>query len=213
MQIDEVLGDFGEKVFGGFQAQDGTPEAELQLVERNFQLQLPLTLRRFYLVAGRHKIVSSAHNRFLSPRKMRIERKALIFLEQNQNVMFWGIHGGDLIKADPPVHQGNHGEPDWYLDARYLSAFLIGVTCWQAANGLRWTGQGKVDDVLLGLLSSGLRSAHPHDEDDVNDLIGYYERDLAVCVSRSAKQFLVGAKDRSQLRSFEEKFQVRLEYL
>jgi hypothetical protein len=209
--MEEVLKDLGEKLFGGFEPNDGLTESELASVEGRLNIRLPVTLRTLYLLVGKNRIITRAHNRFLRPREVRND--ALIFLEQNQKVMFWGILLSDLHKDDPPVQQGNYEEDKWYLDAYFLSAFLLGMACWQAANGLPWTGQGNVDDQLMKKIRAELTYADPHVEDEVNDLIGYYGKDLVCCISRSAQQFLVGAKERNGLEQFENRFATSLDYL
>src|SRR5215469_17604831 len=106
--MEDVLLYFGVKLFGGFQPSDGMPEPELARLERKLQLRLPAVLRSFYLLAGRNKVIMRAHNRFLAAPKIR--NNALVFLEENQKVMFWGIFLQYLNKTDPPVQQGNYDE-------------------------------------------------------------------------------------------------------
>jgi hypothetical protein len=208
--LERILKDFGRAVLGGFEASDGMPAARLAAVERRLHLTLPSTLRRFHALVGRHDMVTSASSRFLWPPT--VENGAVVFLEENQNVVFWGILFEDLVHDDPPVRQGNTAEARWYLDARRLSSFLLGAVSWQVANGLRWTAQGKLRAGLRTRLEAHLKAMDPG-LDRVNDLSGYYGADLVVSVSRSARRFLVGSSERDTLQRFERTFGADLDHL
>jgi hypothetical protein len=211
--MEKALKDLGEKLFGGFSPHDRLSELELTRLESQLNIRLPTMLRRFYLLVGRNSILTKAHNRFLRPHRIRVHNNALVFLEQNQKVMFWGILLQDLHKGDPPVQQGNFEEAVWYPDAHFLSVFLFGIVGWQAANGMPWTGQGIKNDQVMERIQARLTYLDPHLGDKENDLRSFYGKDLVVSVSRSAKKFLVGSNKRSGLERFEKAFAIRLDYL
>lgn len=55
----------------------------------------------------------------------------LVFMEENQCVVFWGIAKADLGEADPVVWQGVNGEPiEWYAEDHRLSRFLMAMWKW-----------------------------------------------------------------------------------
>ena len=62
----------------------------------------------------------------------------LVFLEENQCVVFWGVEAGKSPDDDPPVYQGQNvrGQPtEWYLDHELLPEFLIVMLHLQAVWG------------------------------------------------------------------------------
>ena len=211
--MEDVIQDLGEKLFGGFTPADGLSEIELARVEARLGIKLPATLRTFYLLVGNNKVITRAHNRFMRPRSLSMYNNALVFLEQNQKVMFWGILRDDLIIYDPAVHQGNPEETEWYPDGDFLSAFLLGIVGWQAANGMPWTAEGVKDERLVERIRADLIYADPGVDDTVNDLTTFYEKGLVVSISRTAKKFLVGANDVDGLDYFEKRFSTSLNHL
>jgi hypothetical protein len=211
--LKNTLNDLGEKVLGGLKPEGGVREADWSDLESRLKIKLPIVLKTFYQLVGKNKAVMSGHNRFLTVEHLRVNNDGLVFLEQNQNVMFWEIKRQDLGQADPPVQQGNLNEAKRYRDADFLSSFLIGMTCWQASNSLPWTGRGRINDLLIQQIKGALTYSDPGVEDEVNDLVGYYEKDLVFCMSSSARQFLVGAKERGALEKFERRFNIPLDYL
>jgi hypothetical protein len=65
-----------------------------------------------------------------------IERKRLIFMEENQAVVLWGVPVRDLHADDPAVYQGVNGpQIKWYREQRWCSTFLCVMLYWQAAFG------------------------------------------------------------------------------
>ena len=99
-------------------------------------IQVPAALRDFYLVAGRERRFTQAHNRFIAPNKWSIDRQRLIFLEENQWVVYWGVSLRSPSNEDPSVSQGINNEPiEWYLEHRHCSVFISVELHWQAVSG------------------------------------------------------------------------------
>jgi hypothetical protein len=209
--FEAALEDLGEKVFGGFGPEDALPEPDLLNLEAQLKLRLPTPLRSFYLRVGKNRSLTKAHHRFLTSPTLRND--TLVFMEENQRVVVWGIRREDLSKDDPPVQQGNDAEDVWHPDADFLSAFLLGISCWQAAIGLPWTAQGSVSGELVTQLRTKLTYADAKVDDRQTDLLGYYAKDVVCCVSRSAQRLLAGAKAEVDLERFEKTFALNLDYL
>lgn len=117
-------------------AGDGVPEAEIAAAEARLGLKLPALLREFYLVAGRREDINAVHNRLLSPESLEVDQDALVFYEENQGVVLWGIKVDDLSQADPQVFMAEYASTlEWEPEHDHLSEFLISMLFWQAVNG------------------------------------------------------------------------------
>ncbi|MFO0889129.1 MAG: hypothetical protein U0790_08310 [Isosphaeraceae bacterium] len=93
-------------------------------------LVIPTALADYYVVAGRHWI-NEHHNRLRPITALEWLDDRLVFMEENQAVVFWGIPNSDLDQADPIVWQGVNGERvEWYPEDYRLSRFLMAMWKW-----------------------------------------------------------------------------------
>ncbi len=93
-------------------------------------LVIPAALFDYYSLAGRHWI-NENHNRLRPIEALEYMDDTLVFMEENQCVVFWGIRRADLGEADPVVWQGVNGEPiEWYAEDHRLSRFLMAMWQW-----------------------------------------------------------------------------------
>jgi hypothetical protein len=114
---------------------DGFTDEELAAVERSFAVSIPSSLRGYLRAAGREVGLNQAHNHLLPPGEWFIDCNRLVFLAENQYVVFWGVPLG-VADPDPPVFQGINGEPiDWYAEHSSCSEFLCVMLHWQAVMG------------------------------------------------------------------------------
>jgi len=62
-----------------------------------------------------------------------------VFVEENQQVCFWGSDAKQIEHPDPVIFQGMKVKEierlEWYRECDRCSDFLIAMICWQAANG------------------------------------------------------------------------------
>ena len=70
---------------------DGEPETNIAGAEDRLGLKLPSVLRAYYRLAGRFDQFNRAHNRLLRPEEWSVDGGKLVFLEENQCVVFWGV--------------------------------------------------------------------------------------------------------------------------
>jgi hypothetical protein len=83
----------------------------------------------------RHRL-TNCFNRFLAPARIEAEAGAVVFLEEAQNVRYWGISLESLADVDPPVvSTANEARAAWEPEALRLSGFLQLMLAWQAVNG------------------------------------------------------------------------------
>jgi hypothetical protein len=108
-------------------------EAVARALERR-RLTVPRALADYYAVAGRHPI-NREHNRLLPIARLQWHDDWLVFMEENQNVVVWGMARADVGSSNPMVWQCSNAEPpQWFAEDYRLSQFLMAT--W------RWTRRG-----------------------------------------------------------------------
>ncbi len=111
---------------------DGLPRTQLIPCERRLKLKLPASLKIYYELAGKLPI-NTEHNQLYSPGELNIENGKLVFMEENQGVVFWGLDFAELKKPDPMVYQANNEtEIVWYSEDLCFSDWIIKMWRWQA---------------------------------------------------------------------------------
>ena len=91
---------------------------------------MPAALNDYYRVAG-ELAINTEHNVLYAPEQLRIENGKLVFMEENQRVVFWGLDLKELKKPDPQVFQANNEAPlKWVPEGKTFSKFLIGMWRW-----------------------------------------------------------------------------------
>lgn len=115
----------------------GYDEAEIALLERRLQVQLPASLRQYYLSVGKNKMVNDSFNRLTSLGEIGFsEDDHLVFYEENQAVVLWGIAKADLPAPNPPVYGTyDSARQEWFMDADTTEHFLLSMAWWNGALG------------------------------------------------------------------------------
>jgi len=95
----------------------------------DIDLPLPAVLKEYYLSLGKHEAINYAHNRLLKPGEMGFSQdEYLMFFEENQGVVYWGIKKADLDLPNPPVYgnySGDEMNPDWHMECATTEGFLL----------------------------------------------------------------------------------------
>ncbi len=199
---ENVKGKFAERLKSTFATlahpltpEHGEPVASISVAEARLGLKLPAVLRDYYLLAGRFDRFNRAHNELRRPEQWTVEGGKLVFLEENQCVVFWGVDVGTSPEDDPPVYQAQNvrGRPaEWYLEHRRCSEFLIVMLHLQAV----WAGYEFVSGVeiqpealatfLKGWTSTGM----------VNQLSAFNREGAAACVleDKGSSQLYFGGR-------------------
>jgi hypothetical protein len=105
----------------------------VESAEARLGIRLPGPLRDYYLSVGRHKI-NRAHNRLWPPGALEVAQGRLVFMEENQCVVFWGVPSRSRA-ADPVVFQTTDLEDGYWAPESACSRFLRAMMCWQAVGG------------------------------------------------------------------------------
>ena len=156
------------------------PASVLTTAEKRLGIRIPAALRDYYLVAGRERRFNACHNRLLSPNQWTLDKHRLVFMEENQSVVLWGVSTRNPETADPPVSQAINDESlVWNLENRKCSQFLAVMLHYQAVNGgFRFCGTGSVSDPPIDRLKrNGWKYAGA-----INSLTAYSRPNQAVCL-------------------------------
>lgn len=107
----------------------GYRESTLIELEHRLKATLPRRLKDYYLAFGKDEDINYSHNKLLKPHtEIGFSHDGyLIFYEENQAVVRWGIKEVDLKLDDPPVW-GDYGSDelsDWHLEAKTTEDFFL----------------------------------------------------------------------------------------
>lgn len=184
--------------------EEACSDEEISSAESRLGIKLPVSLKEFYSIAGREKRINKLHNRLLSPEKLFIDAGRVVFLEENQSVVFWGIAANEVMVADAPVFQGvNRGESgiEWIPDPEHDSCatFLNVMALWHATNG------GAVANTAVGNVEEGIARTILDEQwqlvGEVNAMRAYRQNSRAVCFLQWSIPFLTDG-EKSQWRVF-----------
>jgi hypothetical protein len=115
---------FAETLSEPLSESDGMVDAEIEsLLDGR---TIPLSLRDYYLVAGRHWM-NTNYDRLLQPNELRTEDSHTIFMDENQCVSHWAFKNDECSHDDPSVYQGQFESERlvWYPLDQTLSQFVI----------------------------------------------------------------------------------------
>lgn len=116
----------------------GFSETEITEAEQALGFKFPAVLREYYLSLGKNEAINHSHNRLLSPNAIYFtEDRYLIFYEENQGVVQWGIKEADLSLENPSVW-GNYDtvyESDWQQETKTLEDFFLSMCVYNGTLG------------------------------------------------------------------------------
>jgi hypothetical protein len=169
----------------------------VQTAERRLGVRVPGALRDYYLVAGRIDRLNRAHNRLYAPEDWFLDQDHLVFMEENQGVVFWGVESNQFSAADPPVLQGVNviGQPtEWHFEHDRCSDFLVIMLYWQAVcGGMDYVGISSVSPDTLSRISSTWSFVGQS-----QDLTAYGREGQAACVVGEGASLQLFAGGRSE---------------
>lgn len=122
-----------ERIGRPLDARDGISLRRVRAAERRLGFPLPAMLRAFYRLAGRNGALCRAHHRFRRPEELSVDEGYLVFLEENQEVVSWGIRLAEVGVENPIVWQRNNTPPAaWYSERKRFTTFLRSMYRWYA---------------------------------------------------------------------------------
>ncbi|WP_165245155.1 hypothetical protein [Paludisphaera soli] len=105
---------------------EGDPAATLDAAAMRLGVDLPAALREWYAIAGRRADAWSRQDVFVRPDRLRIEDGRIVFYEESQAVVRWGVGVEGRQAEDPPVFvssEDEHGE--WLEESPSISLFAL----------------------------------------------------------------------------------------
>ena len=107
----------------------GYTENELSLAEQKLDCKLPASLRQYYLLLGKNNALNNTFNRLLAPNELYYTPdNHLIFYEENQEVVIWGLNAKTMGDPDPAVWGSyDTGRAEWFVDSDTTEHFLLSM--------------------------------------------------------------------------------------
>lgn len=174
-------------------ARSAAPPCAIVAAEKRLGVRVPAALRDYYLVAGRELRFNRTQNRFLSPRDWFVDKKRVVFLEENQSVCWWGTHIGGEVVDDPPVFQGVNDDPiTWRREHAKCSVFIAVMLHYHAVcDGFPSVGSATLSDDAMKALKK-----HWHYIGQVNKQRAYCRQNQVVFVTSflGSEILMAGAK-------------------
>jgi hypothetical protein len=185
----------------------------LAAASQRLGVQVPAALRDYYLVAGRERRFSANLHRVLPPSEWALDKQRLIFMEENQAALWWGVSTRNPDSDDPPVSQGVNDEPiTWAPEHRRCSVFLAVMLHYNAVSGgFRYCGSADAPEQSDYRFEDHGWTAYG----EVNSLLAYSRPNQVVCLMppgdlpfQQRWSVLAGGKTRSDLRAIAEELGV-----
>jgi hypothetical protein len=138
MTFESVFRDFARRHLGRDTAGlDGLPAAVIDAAEASLGLRLPQALRAYYRVLGSVEVLNRGHNRIFGPEELTRDEGYLVFMDENQSVVLWGIRVEDCELDEPEVWQRNNTPPEeWYSEEKNLTELLDDMFRWYRTIGV-----------------------------------------------------------------------------
>lgn len=115
---------------------DGKTPSVIDNAARRLDIVVPAVVRDFYSTVGNVPEFCSIHNYILSPTKWEVYDGFLVFAEENQCVVSWGIKKRDLRRSDPPTWQHNTQADEWYPEDKAFLAHMVSMFDWYESIGV-----------------------------------------------------------------------------
>jgi hypothetical protein len=192
-------------IIGRAASSHGYSSGSVERAEARLGIRLPAPLRDYYLKVGRHKI-NRVHNRLWPPEALEISQGRLVFMEENQGVVFWGVRSRSEA-ADPLVYQTTElDDGEWVAESK-CSQFLPAMLCWQAVGGgLPYIGYSdSLSPTVARRLTRGWSPAGR-----IIDLSAFVKDGRVICLLREGKSVLlhVGSRSRQDFQAMTSEFGV-----
>jgi hypothetical protein len=191
--------------FAPLKCSDQCTEQEIEKVRGKVGGAIPEILESYYRLAG-NSWVNSAYQRLVPSEEIVVVDRGIVFAEECQRIVAWGISSQDLGEPDPPVLQVDAKNKVWYSDSKRLSSFLLKFACWQAVGGVMpYIRRYEVSDGARKRISARLRRADLDSPDYSHPLRAYYLPGLVACLWNTGKKqtAFVGTTQSQQLTQFE----------
>ncbi|MEG3863477.1 SMI1/KNR4 family protein [Microcoleus sp. herbarium12] len=105
------------------QVADGLSDNQIREAEKILSFQLPAFFRDYYRIVGNLSELNKAHNVLFDITELFEDNDFLIFMEENQAVVYWVIKIRELAIPEPEVWQQVNSNPsdEWYSEEMTFS--------------------------------------------------------------------------------------------
>lgn len=114
----------------GWKSDDGFKDDEILKAENRLGISFNKSLKEFYSTIGNVEELTKIHNEILHPDSVYIEDGYLIFMEENQGVVSWGLRLEENNLSEPIVWQRNNTENTWYSEELNMVKLLESMFNW-----------------------------------------------------------------------------------
>ena len=131
--MNQMIKETAEKLLGrSIVKRDGIDIEKIEEMESILKIKLPEYLKEFYTKIGSINLFAKSFQRFLDIDELYFKGNKLVFLEENQGVLIWGVN---IKNVDPIVYANNNVDNKWVSKKIKLSEFLNVIMYYQCAQG------------------------------------------------------------------------------
>lgn len=187
-------------------SRNGASRRAIEAAERRLGFSAPHALAEYFSVAGRETRFNGCYNRLLSPEDWFVDANRLVFMEENQAVVYWSVPADKRRLDDPPVYQGVNGTPiRWRRESEHCSFFLTVMLHWHGAFG------GALPEAHTALAPLGIRKslrASWQFIGEVNRMQAFAQPGKAICHLKwdDGWRAFAGATTKRQMKEIAEEF-------
>lgn len=114
---------------------DGISLVVLGKTEKRLGVRLPVSLREYYLCVGKLELLKLPHHKHYDHAELRVEDGHLLFMEEKQRSVHWGIRVQD-VAVDPEVWQRVRSKPpEWRSERLTFFNFILHLHDRQTGHG------------------------------------------------------------------------------
>lgn len=190
---------------------DAVDPHAIDKAEQALDLAAPQALRDFYLLAGNARDFTAVYDQLLLPADWSLQEGKLVFVEENQDVVRYGVDCGPDAGDDPPVWITTTGQAtEWHRVCDSCSEFIATMLAWQCSFG------EALPHGASGLAGPGTEAALKagwHFVGTVNEMRAYLQPGHAACVVEwsDGLRVFVGAVSDDALWALEDALGLSLE--
>ncbi len=167
---------------------EGINLLEIERQEKKLNISLPNELKEFYTLLGNNKLFTEGFQRFASVNELFIKDNKLVFLLENQSVIYWAVDLNDFKTIYQTTNQDFTTDVQWCAEEFELSEFIemmLYMQCVMADEYYHNKSQS-------GFLFFG--SLDTTDNEIVEKIIDYFEDKLTLIINKKNIRFYKNLK-------------------
>lgn len=199
----------------------GFSEADIAEAEKRLHISFPKSLRHYYLTLGKNKSINEPFNRLIPLNEIDfIDDKYLIFYEENQAVVLWGVNQPDLIKDNPSVYGSyNNEREEWFLDANTIEYFLLSMAYWNGAlGGLTYCANTDISKELSKATISKIEQNWEEQVNITNQMLRFFTNDYSEILifttdyDKNVNGLYIGSNNEKKYKNIIEELDIQWSY-